>query len=185
MVACGGKQMPDNSEEKRKEFIAALSEAENRGFHGGIVYAHAFHETGGFRHIVGKNNFWGIKKPEAWIGASVAVMTHEYYPRKGRSVEEFREQNPNLAARSKSIEIAGDNFKIFIPDLFIDFPSAKEAISFYCSFIERRYPEAFKNKQDYKAYFRGLICGENVYATDPQYVPKMTKVFESVAGDLA
>ena len=112
-------------------------------------------------------------------------MTHEYYPRRGRSLAEFERGNPNLKARSKTIEIAGDNFKVFLPDIFIDFPSANEAIIFYTNFIERRYPEAFKNRREYKAYFNGLICGEREYATDPAYVLKLSKVFETIGGDIA
>lgn len=138
-----------------KEFIGALKIAGEQGFSEWAVLTHAWHESGAFRRIIGNHGYWGIKKPKNWQGKTVLVDTHEYVD-------------------GKRIEVKAE---------FIDFDSALEAMSWYCDFIRRLYPNAYNNRDNPLEYFVGLVSGSNRYATAPDYPVKLTSLYRVLSED--
>lgn len=56
------------AKEKSREFIKALGPLKSSGFSPWAIYTHACHETGYFRRVAGKHNYWRIEKPARWQG---------------------------------------------------------------------------------------------------------------------
>lgn len=137
---------------KKDEFIQSLAISKSLGFNDWCVLTHAWHESGGFEHIIGEYNFWGIKKPKKWDGKVLSIKTHEY----------------SLGS------------KIHLTDLFIDFDTINEALNWYCDFIQRLYTNSFYNRQIPELYFRGLVNGRYKYATDPKYAEKLISLYQTL-----
>jgi flagellum-specific peptidoglycan hydrolase FlgJ len=137
----------------RKEELKAQAPFINAlGFDPMIVYVHAYHESGNFKHIIGNYNFWGIKKPKNWTGKTILITTHEYI----------------------------HGVKTELKDYFIDFPDMKGAIIWYAEFIGRMYPQAYTMRDNYKGYFPALVNYAHQYATDPMYYKKLIALYEEL-----
>jgi len=134
----------------REEFIAALHIAKTEGFDIMIVYAQAWHETGGFEHVIGQYNFWGIKKPRAWVGKVHRLKTQEFI----------------------------DNKMVDVYDDFIDFNTAEEAMKWWIKLIRtsRHYTKAYESRHDYKRFFNRITA----WATDPKYAEKVKRVYRQL-----
>lgn len=54
------------------------------GFNALTVLAHACYETDNLEHVIGLNNYWGMKTPEKskWTGLVEEVLTTEYFRKK-------------------------------------------------------------------------------------------------------
>lgn len=137
---------------KRDEFKAEFVFIDELGFDPMIVYTHAWHESGGFKRIIGNYNFWGIKCPRKWTGKKVLVNTHEYI--KG--------------VRTPTTEY------------FCDWPDLKGAILWYTGLISRLYPEAYNARTDHKIFFPALVNFKYKYATDPLYPELLIKLYEQL-----
>lgn len=145
-----GKTTMTPQNKRIQEFIKALKVAVLLDFSKWAVFTHAWHESGTFKHIIGNYGYWGIKKPKDWQGKTISVRTHEYI-------------------NGKRISVMAD---------FIDFDSAKSAMSWYCNFIRRLYPNAYENRNDPVKYFEGLVNGKLKYATDPNYPQKLISLYK-------
>lgn len=139
-----------------KPFIDALKIAAEQGFSKLGVLTHAWHESGAFRRVIGNNNFWGIKRPKKWQGKVMLVDTHEYINGKLVPVKD-------------------------VP--FIDFDSILEAMSWYCNFIRRLYPDAYNDRDDPIKFFIGLVSGKLKYCTDLNYPTKLTSLYRILQQD--
>ncbi len=130
-------------------WLKAYDRLSNAGFNPLYVFVHIYHETGGFKHIIGKHNYWGIKAGNSTID-KVKVKTHEYVD--GKKISTFA--------------------------YFRDWHTLEKALDWYMSLIKRLYPNSYKNRNiDFDLYAEGLISGVYKYATDPTYVEKLTKLF--------
>lgn len=134
---------------KTEEFISCLAISRKYGINDWCIVTHAWHESGAFKKVIGKYNFWGIKKPEKWTGLILPISTHEYIRGKRKS----------------------------LVDYFIDFDTCEQALSWYCDLIQRLYKNAFDNRNVPEEYFRGLTNGRFKYATDPKYAEKLISLY--------
>jgi hypothetical protein len=152
-IVCEASVMPNPKLEmkmgRKEEFEFEFTFINGLGFDPWIVYTHAYHECGGFKKVIGNYNFWGIKKPKAWTGKVIQVLTHEYI--NGEKIETYAD--------------------------FIDFNDIKGAIIWYANFISRMYPEAWKVKDNYQLYFPALVSFAHIYATDPVYSTKLIRLY--------
>ncbi len=135
---------------RKDELKAQATFINGLGFDPMIVYVHAYHESGNFKHIIGNYNFWGIKKPKNWTGKTILITTHEYIH--GVYTE--------------------------LQDWFIDFPDMKGAIIWYVEFISRMYPQAYAMRENYKGYYPALVMYKNIYATNPNYSQQLIALYE-------
>lgn len=142
---------------KAQKFIEVLHVATEQDFSAWAVFVHAWHETGAFKSVIGDHNYWGIKMPKNWQGKIKMSETHEY--------------------------IEGKHTPLV--DTFIDFDTAIEAISWYCNFIRRLYPNAYNNRQEPDKYFKGLINGKLKYATaiKPAYDHRLISLYKVLKSD--
>jgi len=141
---------------KELEFIKAVVRvAEPLGFCTAAIYAQAHLETAGFRKVIGKHNYWGIKKPRRWKGKVHTLQTFE--------------------------EIKGKRKRVTAT--FIDFPTASDAVDWYLKLIQRLYPKAFDNRGQGVKFVRGLIGKKFKWATDSSYVKKvLSRYYDFIKG---
>ena len=138
------------NERARIFWFKAYDRLSNKGFNPLYVFVHIYHETGGFKHIIGKHNYWGIKARKSTTN-KVKVKTHEY--------------------------INGERKEVYA--YFRDWLTLEDALDWYMSLIKRLYPSSYKYREvSYIGYFRGLIDGMYKYATDPTYIEKLINLFE-------
>ena len=177
-----------------RNFISALKVAKDKGFDPLIVLAHAWHESGAFEHIIGLNNYWGVKTPDNpmnWNGKSVEVWTHEYEPVQDVMAADGKRPETQDEALLRIIRKYGrtnaridrqikNNWFVALPQAFRDWDTNQDAILWYCDFIARVYPAAFSGRQDAAAYFGGLVSGRLKYATDPSYVSQCMATYENL-----
>lgn len=141
--------------EKAVKFMQGLPAVKDRGFSVAAVFAHAWHESGAFRKVIGSHNYWGIKVPGSWTGKIVPVKTHEY----------------TNAGRISLIEY------------FIDFDTLEQALEWYMGLIKRIYPISYAHRGEPDQYFKGLVSGKRKYATDPAYPDKLIAVYKQLEGE--
>lgn len=169
--------------EKIFEFIDALHITKALGFNNFCIFTHAFHESGRFAHIIGKYNYWGIKKPSKWQGRIHEITTHEFLR---------KQHNENLThAKKRILKLYGnkhiikvieqrDYWLVYLEQTFIDFDTIEESLQWYCDFIKRLYINSYNNRTEPLKYFEGLVNGKYKYATDPRYTNKLTEMYLSL-----
>lgn len=140
---------------KENVFIHNITDLWKLGWNPAIIYIHGFHESGGFKKVVGLNNYWGIKASKSWKGKKVRVVTHEFV--KGKLIK--------------------------VNHWFRDWDTCEEALSWYLSLIKRLYPESYGYRSNYKKFFVWLVKGKFRYATDKKYVIKLIKLYEELIGE--
>jgi len=145
-------EVPD-PEKPEDRFLAGLKFVIQRGWNPWAVYTHAWHETGGFKKVIGDNNFWGMKVPNEWHGKIVGdVPTHE--------------------------EVGGK--MVAVRGRFVDFATMGGAMSHYCDTIDRLYPHSFKHRDNPILYFGGLVSGQFQWATDSRYPASLERVYRNL-----
>jgi len=135
--------------DKAIEFMGGLKEIQETGISTWAVYTHACHETGYFKRVIGRHNFWGIKKPQKWSGMTHEILTHEFED--GKNVPKIQE--------------------------FADWDTISEALAFYLGLIERLYTPSWDCKECAQCFLRGLTKGKYKWATDPLYVEKLCALY--------
>lgn len=181
--------------EKARPFVSCLVVSRDYGFNDFTILTHSWHESAGFKNVIGRNNYWGIKVPSTWKGSVVEVPTHEYEPvhtdtSKMPMVDESLDAakariSKKYGVLNISISRTSNNkyWCILLPQRFIDFPTVEMAIVWYCQFIERLYSPAYEHRDNPPLYFEGLVSGKNKYATDPQYVSALKGLYQLLYKD--
>jgi len=166
---------------KAREFINELSFSDNEGFNRWSVFIHAFHESDGFKSIIGRFNYWGIKVPKNWNGLVLDLPTFEY---EKIILDETKEKAKKRIEKKygRNVEIGNINnyWKIILYQQFIDFKSCDNAINWYCNLIKRLYEYSYDHRGQPIEYFKGLITGKYKYATDPRYSQKLINLYNDL-----
>lgn len=167
---------------KKEKFVKCIDRLWVKGWNPAIIFVHAYHESGNFKKVIGKNNYWGIKSSSRWKGLKVKKTTHEFI-----SVEKAEKlrKKPN-----KNIELVGEIFKhgkewhqkIKVKHWFRDWETTEEALNWYIVLIKRLYPMSYAYRSDYKVFFSWLVKGIYKYATDKKYAGKLKRLYESLIG---
>jgi flagellum-specific peptidoglycan hydrolase FlgJ len=143
---------PSVPKDKRQQLIDSIRKADLKGLDPFIPYAQAYHETAGFKRMVGEYNYWGIKVPKesTWTGKIVSVKTHEYI----------------------------DGKRLPLTDLFVDFDNADDALKHWFSLVSksRHYRDSFRARHDYRRFFKRLTA----WATEPKYAELTTKTYQEL-----
>ena len=149
--------MPD----KMKEFITTAKTVLKETNYIYCCLTQAYHESAGFKRVIGSQNYWGIKKSATWKGKVHEVQTWEVINQK----------------------------KITCTDFFIDFDTCTEAITWWDSLIQRLYQDAYMVRNEPYKFFEHLedkspdYPGDPdfQYATDPVYVPKLKRIYDVIS----
>lgn len=174
---------------KKEEFYNTAKKISSvNGFDPLIIVSQAYHETGGFSHVIGQNNYFGIKTPSksVWTGLTAEVRTSEdmislagetEMQARIRALNIFRRRIDNIVPKIAD----GKNYwHITLLQTFRDWPTVEEAIKWYCEFIRKTYLEAWINRSNYQMFFKALVNGKIKYATDPRYADKCISVYKDL-----
>ena len=131
-----------------REFRHAVTTAIISGYDPLILEAQARHETGNFKHIIGKNNFWGLKVPtkSMWLGKRVTIHTSEHEVR--LPDETIGEATLRLARKyginnRNDVKVSALNkelWNVCLPQYFRDWDSVEESIEGYIEHIKKNFP---------------------------------------------
>jgi hypothetical protein len=171
-------------------FIKSAGILKSRGFDFYAVLTHAWNESGGFEHIIGNNNFFGITMPNNWGGKILHIPTHEFV--------KYVIPDPNdKDLNAKAIAYAKRQFpgahdfevqpvnpskpgycyvRLSTTREFIDWDSTEEALIFYCDKIQRMYPQSYSWRNVPDKYFFWLTGGKYQWATNPKYAGELTSL---------
>ena len=150
--------------------------AQAQGFNPYAVLTHAWDESGAFGHVIGQNNYWGIKTPQksVWTGIVAEVWTHEDEAIVGsesaddaiaRLIKKYGVSKGRMDGTVQNKK--GQSFWHFaLPLTFRDWTTCEAALSWYCDFVQKVYPAAYANRSNPDLYFEGL----KGWATNPNYI---------------
>jgi flagellar protein FlgJ len=133
-------------------------------------------ESGWGKSAIGNgNNLFGITKGSSWNGAVILVNTTEYFSR----------PNISFKAPEKVLSVsplANGKYKYRVKRLFRDYDSLAECLKDHSSILQKPiYADAWPYRHDRNLFVEKIV--DNVggkYATDPDYVSKMKKIFRIV-----
>jgi hypothetical protein len=187
-------QVPEKWISDLNRFVKATAFLAPLGWDRLIVTTHAWHETGGFKHVIGENNFFGITLPEKWLGKVNDVITHEVSVYKLKPGETKDSASGSAIAAAKAAwpsQVEADVVpspdgqiwvRVKLTRQFADWNSETDALTFYANKIKGMYPQSFSFRNVPEKYFYWLVNGKYQYATDPQYINECMDVYKQVQG---
>ena len=110
-------------------FMKALRKIKDVGISVWAIYTHAFYHTQGFENTIGRNNFWGVIKPNRWPGLVTVKAIKEY---------------------------DASDAKVVSTTEFADWETIDEALAFYLKRIEKDYDSSWKCKSCAYCFLFGL-----------------------------
>ncbi len=139
-----------------------------------FVTAQAALESGWGKSAIG-NNLFGITKGSTWRGAVQLVNTTEY----------FTTPNVTFKAPEKVMSVTklGEKrYKYAVKRLFRDYDSVADCLADHFVLLKKPgYADAWPYRKDARQYVRKIVDGiGSKYATSPDYVQTMDKVFRMV-----
>lgn len=139
-----------------------------------FVTAQAALESGWGKSAIG-NNLFGITKGSTWKGAVQLVNTTEY----------FTTSNVTFNAPEKVMsvtKIGEKRYKYAVKRLFRDYDSVADCLTDHLAILKKSgYADAWPYRKDARQYVRRIVDGlGSKYATSPDYVQTMDKVFVMV-----
>lgn len=156
-----------------------------------IILAHAVLETGWFDHVVGLNNYWGMKAPSDWKGLVCRKPTMEIFTDAKKAVDFINARKADII----EVRIGGwrgdpvvktdeegqiwvlSYFTIKVFENFADWATPEGAVDQYLSRLVRLFPKAFEAKDNPSDFVSGLLAGPFRWATDPDYAAKFLAVY--------
>jgi len=156
------------------------------GVHPDSVMVQAYHETGGFKRIIGWNNFWGIKTPNKieWDGKKVEVPTWEWFLEENLdSFITFYNKNSDKvfeikrSKTKKGSKIIGAH----LLDEFCDWYLESEALKYWIGLIKRVYPLAWVERGNPDEFYKKLVSGKYKWATDPEYPENLINLRKNIS----
>ena len=139
-----------------------------------FVTAQAALESGWGKSAIG-NNLFGITKGSTWKGAVQLVTTTENFSR------------PDVTFKAPEkvmqvVKVGERRYKYTVKRLFRDYDTVSDCLSDHLAILKKPgYADAWPYRNDPKAFVRKLVDGiGSKYATAPNYVEAMDKVFQMV-----
>lgn len=139
-----------------------------------FVTAQAALEAAWGKSAIG-NNLFGITKGSTWKGAVQLVNTTEY----------FSTPNVTFKAPEKVMFVTKINekrYKYSVKRLFRDYDTVADCLNDHLAILKKPgYADAWEYRKDARKYVRKIVDGiGSKYATSPEYVQTMDKVFVMV-----
>ncbi|MDE5638158.1 MAG: glucosaminidase domain-containing protein [Alistipes sp.] len=159
----------------RLVYPAACRSSAKSGISPLFITAQAALESGWGRRRIGRWNLFGITRG-SWTGPCVAVETTEYFRR-----PDVRFSPPEEVL---SVERLDDGrYRYRVRRLFRDYPTLEAAIDDHCAVLRGSgFADAWPHRADPEAFVERLqdSVGSR-YATSPDYVDVMRRMFATVA----
>ena len=136
-----------------------------------FITAQAILESGWGKHVIGKYNFFGVKRG-SWKGNYLLVTTREVLPHNNLRLK--------LPERVVSCTQRPDGkFDYVCKMSFRDYSSLDEALRDHEDVL-RGFKDAWEYRKDGRKFVQALQSGSKRYATDPNYVNTIISLFRSV-----
>lgn len=139
-----------------------------------FVTAQAALESGWGKSTIG-NNLFGITRGSSWKGAVQLVTTTEYFSRPDVS---FRAPEEVLGVK----QVGDKRYKYTVKRLFRDYDTVADCLADHLAILKKPgYKDAWPYRNDPREYVRRIqdAVGSK-YATSPDYVDTMDKLFRMV-----
>lgn len=140
-----------------------------------FIVAQAALETGWGKNKIGEYNLFGVTKGSGWTGNVILVDTTEY----------FSTPNVKFISPEKVISVTklGERqYKYKVKRYFRDYKSLTEALSDHMRILQKPgYADAWPYRKSPEEFVKRIV--DNVgpkYATSPDYVDTMNKIFNMV-----
>lgn len=139
-----------------------------------FVTAQAALETGWGKSAIG-NNLFGITKGSRWNGAVQLVNTTEYFSRPDVT---FKAPEKVMSVT----KIADKRYRYSVRRLFRDYDSVSDCLVDHLAILKKPgYADAWPYRNDAREFVRRIVdCVGAKYATSPDYVKTMDKIFVMV-----
>lgn len=160
---------------KVNEFVKWLYPAAKKGEISPLfVVAQAALETGWGKSTIGEYNLFGITKG-SWKGKTLLVNTTEIL---STNTVKF---NPPEQVMSVT-PLPSGKFRYSVKRLFRDYDSLEQCLDDHFAILSKpHFAHAWPHRQDAAKFVEQLQAGKMKYATDPNYVATMKKMFAMVA----
>lgn len=157
-----------------KEFVKWLYPAAKKGeINPVFIVAQAALETGWGKSCIGKFNLFGITKG-SWTGKTLLVTTTEIFSSK---TVKFNAPECVLSITP----IAGGKFRYSVKRLFRDYDSLEQCLSDHFEILSKpHFSHAWPYRNNPIKFVEQLQSGKMKYATAPDYVSTMKKMFSMV-----
>lgn len=140
-----------------------------------FVTAQAALESGWGKSCIGKYNLFGITKGSSWNGPVILVETFEYF------------SNPNVKFKAPECvlsvsKVNEQSYKYRVKRFFRDYQSLDECLTDHLAVLKKSgFADAWPYRDDAREYVRRIVDNiESKYATAPNYVETMDKIFRMV-----
>lgn len=157
-----------------KDFVKWLyPEAKKGEINPVFVTAQAALETGWGKSCIGKYNLFGITKG-SWTGKTLLVTTTEVFSTK---TVKFNPPEQVLSITPLST----GKFRYSVKRLFRDYDSLEQCLNDHFEILSKpHFAHAWSYRNDPVKFVEQLQSGKMKYATDPNYVSTMKKIFAMV-----
>lgn len=138
-----------------------------------FVVSQAALETGWGKSTIGKYNLFGITKG-SWTGKTLLVNTSEVF---STNTKTFSPPEQIMSITP----IAGGKFRYSVKRLFRDYDSLEQCLADHFAILKQpHFSHAWQYRNDPSKFIEQLQAGKMKYATDPNYVSTMKKMFAMV-----
>lgn len=164
-----------------KEFIKWLYPAASKGEISPVfVIAQAALESGWGKSCIGKYNLFGITKGGSWKKSVILVETTEYFP---TADVKFNPPECVLSVTKQTEK----KYKYRVKRLFRDYETLEACLTDHLAILKQPgFADAWPYRHDPDLFIEKIQ--DNIgskYATAPDYVPVMKKLFRMVEKELA
>lgn len=156
------------------EFVKWLYPAAKKGEISPIfVVAQAALETGWGKSCIGKYNLFGITKG-SWTGKTILVTTTEIL-----TTNTVKFNSPEQALSITKLQ--SGKFRYSVKRLFRDYDTLEQCLSDHFEILKQsHFSHAWPYRNIPDKFIEQLQAGKMKYATDPNYVSTMKKMFSMV-----
>lgn len=138
-----------------------------------FVVAQAALESGWGKSKIGEYNLFGITKG-SWTGKTLLVTTTEIH-----STDSVKYNAPEEVMSIK--KLPSGKYKYSVKRLFRDYPSLDAALADHLEILHKpHFANAWPYRKSPEEFVKRLQSGKMKYATDPNYVTIMNKMFAMV-----
>lgn len=159
---------------KVNEFVKWLYPAAKKGeINPVFVVAQAALETGWGKSCIGKYNLFGITKG-SWTGKTLLITTTEILSSK---TVKFNAPECVLSITP----LPSGKFRYSVKRLFRDYDSLEQCLADHFAILKQpHFSHAWQYRNDPVRFIEQLQAGKMKYATDPNYVSTIRKMFSMV-----
>lgn len=144
-----------------------------------FVTAQAALESGWGKSAIGKFNLFGITRGSSWAGPVILVETSEYFSR-----PDIKFKSPECVL--SVTKLSDKRYKYRVKRFFRDYQSLEQCLSDHLGILKKSgYADAWPFRDNPDLFVEKIQdCVGSRYATSPDYVQTMRKLFRMVESSI-